>query len=190
MEETDGTRDFARAVRATLYDLAGPFSRPATFLEARDDRLLLALDDLLQTNPSSPLVAKLWEMSLDWKGIFFPRSISVSIHVDNSLKKGIAATCAGSVLLGKAAQVTAKSGFIDVQLNDAKSCEPTSAENLLAGKGAAVWVSPADMNDLIGDGVYPKDTKLEGALSPLPKHLSSERSIEHLEHQTMLRPPL
>jgi hypothetical protein len=190
IEETDATRDFVRAVRATLYDLAGPFSRPATFLEARDDRVLLALDDLLQSNPSSPLVAKLWEMSLDWKGIFFPRSISVSIHADSSLKKGIAATCAGSVLLGKAAQVSAKNGFIDIQLDDAKSCEPTSAENLLAGKVAAIWVSLADMNDLVGEGIYQKDRRLEGILSPLPKHLSSERSSEHLKQQTMLRSPL
>jgi hypothetical protein len=190
IEETDTTRDFARAVRATLYDLAGPFSRPTTFLEARDDRVLLAFDDLLKRNPSSPLVAKLWEMSLDWKGIFFPRSISVSILEDNTLKKGSAATCAGSVLLSKAAQVSARNGFVDVQLDDAKSCEPTSAESLLAGNVATIWVSPADMNDLVGDGIYPKDRGLEGLLSPLPKHLSSERPSEYLERYTMLRSPL
>jgi hypothetical protein len=190
IEETDATRDFVRAVRATLYDLAGPFSRPTTFLEARDDRVLLAFDDLLQRNPSSPLVAKLWEMSLDWKGIFFPRSISVSIHEDNALRKGIAATCAGSVLLSKAAQVSARNAFLDVQLDDAKLCEPTSAESLLAGKVAKIWISPVDMNELVGDGIYSNNRQLDGILSPLPKHLSSELSSEHLDRQTMLGSPL
>jgi hypothetical protein len=189
IEETDATRDFVRAVRAILYDLAGPFSRPKTFLEARDERVLLALDDLLQNNPSSPLVAKLWEMSLDWKGIFFPRSINVAIHVDNTLKRGLAATCAGSVLLGKAAQVSAGTGFLDVQLDEAKPCEPTSTESLLAGKVARIWVSPADMHELVEDGNYPMDRGLEGILSPLPKHLSSERPSEHPERQTMLKSP-
>jgi hypothetical protein len=188
--ETDATRDFVRAVRATLYDLAGPFSRPTTFLEARDDRVLLALDDLLQHNPSSPLVAKLWEMSLDWKGIFFPRSINVSILEDSTLKKGTAATCAGSVLLSKAAQLSARNGFLDIQLDEAKPCEPTSPESLLAGNVATIWISPADRNELVGEEVSPNDRRLEGILSPLPKHLSSERSSEHLDHETMLRSPL
>jgi hypothetical protein len=37
INETETTRDFVRAVRSTL--LEGPFSRPATLLDA-DDRLL------------------------------------------------------------------------------------------------------------------------------------------------------
>jgi hypothetical protein len=190
VEETDATRDFVRAVRATVYDLAGPFSRPSTFLEARDDRVLLALDDLLERNPSSPLVAKLWEMSLDWKGIFFPRSINVSINEDNTLKKGVAATCAGSVLLGKGAQLSVRNGFLDVQLDEAKPCEPTSPESLLTGKVATIWISPVDLTELVGEGISPNDGRLAGILSPLPKHLSSESSSEHLDHETMLRSPL
>jgi hypothetical protein len=98
IEETEAKRDFARGVRAALYDLAGPFSRPRTFLEAHDDRVLSAFDDLL---PSSPLVTKLWEMSLNLEGIFVPREINVSIHEDHALKKRIAAAYAGSVLLNK-----------------------------------------------------------------------------------------
>ena len=86
--------------------------------------------------------------------------------------------------------MSARNGFIDIALDDAKSCEPTSAENLLAGKSAAIWVSPADMDELAGNGIYPKDRGLEGILSPLPKHLSSERSSERVTHQTMLKSPL
>jgi hypothetical protein len=143
IKQTDATtRDFDREVRKLLYDLAGPFSRPATFQEAQNDRMLSAFEDF---DPSSPLVAKLWEVSLDWKGIFFPRSITISIYVDNTLKEGGAATCAGSVLLNKAAQVSARNGFIDVQLEEGKSCEPTSARDLLVGKVAKIWVSPDDI---------------------------------------------
>ena len=69
IEETDSTREFVRAVRTMLYDLAGPFSRPATFLDAPDDRILLAIDDLFERKPSSPLVAKLWEMSLEMRAL-------------------------------------------------------------------------------------------------------------------------
>lgn len=187
IKETDAiTRDFDREVRTMLYDLAGPFSRPTTFQEAQDDRMLSAFEDL---DPASPLVAKLWEMSLDWKGIFFPRSVSVSIHLDNTLKKGWAATCAGSMLLSKAAQVSARDGFIDVQLEEAKSCEPTSARDLLSGKVAKIWVSPDDMNELVGEGKYPRTEGLEGMLSPLPKHLSTG-SLEHQTIQTtMLKSP-
>jgi hypothetical protein len=96
IEETEATRDAVRAVRTMLYDLAGPFARPATFLEARDDRVLLAIDDLYEHNPASPVVAKLWEMSLDMKGIFEPRDIRISIREDKSLASGVAATCAGT----------------------------------------------------------------------------------------------
>jgi hypothetical protein len=99
-KETETTRDFVRAVRSTLYDLEGPFSRPATFLEA-DDRVLNAIDDLYQQKPASPLVTKLWEMSLDMKGIFEPRDIKISIQEDKSLSSGVAATCTGNIWLGR-----------------------------------------------------------------------------------------
>jgi hypothetical protein len=186
IEESDTNRDFVRAVRAILYDLKGPFSPPTTFVEARDVRVLSALDDLLQQNPASPLLAALWEKSLDWKGIFVPRSLNIVIHEDDAQKPGIAATCAGSMLLGKAAMVLARSEYVEVKLDEAKPCEPTSAEGLLAGKVAKIWLSPADMNDLVKGGTYPTDVGLEGTMSPLPKHLSGERSNRHLERQTML----
>ena len=135
IEETDATRDFVRAVRATLYDLAGPFSRPATFLEARDDRLLLALDDLLQSNPSSPLVAKLWEMSF-----YLERHILPALDKCFNTRGQFSQERNRRDMRGKRAAWQGRSsvgqnGFIDIQLDDAKSCEPTSTENLLARQG-------------------------------------------------------
>ena len=115
-------------MRQLLYDLAGPFARPATFMDASDDRLLLALDDLVANKPSSPLVAKLWEMSLDWKGIFQPRIVKVDIQLDSTLKANVAATCAGSILLEKSAQVANEQGDVGVSviISKAKPCAATS----------------------------------------------------------------
>src|SRR5690606_20112837 len=62
LEESDETGEFARSIRTILYDLAGPFSRPDTFVDAADGRVLLALRDLDEQKPSSPLLVKLWEM--------------------------------------------------------------------------------------------------------------------------------
>jgi hypothetical protein len=104
MKETEGTREFMRAVRSLLDDLAGPFSPPNTFVEA-DSRLLQALDDLYNHNPTSPLAVSLWEMNLNLRGIFSPRTIDVSVQVDEGLSDGVAATCTGSPLLGKLGEV-------------------------------------------------------------------------------------
>jgi hypothetical protein len=162
IEETETTRDVARAVRTMLYDLVGPFARPATFLEAPDDRLLLAVDDLYERNPVSPIITKLWEMSLDFKGIFELRNIRVSGQEDPSLPSGVAATCVGNIWLGKVAQK--------------RSC--------VSG------LSPTDMDHLIGNqtsGIGRKETTGTGAnetsmiakelhaiLTPLPKNLEPE----------------
>jgi hypothetical protein len=124
VEETGATRDMARAVRTMLYDLAGPFARPTTFLEAPDERLLLAIDDLYERNPSSPVVTKLWEMSLDMKGIFEPRDIRISVREDKSLPSGVAATCTGNLWLGRVGLIRTddEGQAISPRIEVAKAC--------------------------------------------------------------------
>ena len=173
MRETDDTRQFIQAIRGMLYDLAGPFSRPATFLNAPDDRVLLALDDVYRRNPSSPLVAALWEMSLDLKGIFSPREIIVAVRADGSLKDGNAATCAGSLLLDRDAMVSSDEGrLIGVHVVEPKSCQATTAESMLAGKETVLWVSVTDMSNLLGTATPPADGILKAKLVPIPKRLT------------------
>ena len=178
IEETDSTREFVRAVRTMLYDLAGPFSRPATFLDAPDDRILLAIDDLFERKPSSPLVAKLWEMSFEMKGAFALRDIQITIREDKSLRSRVAATCAGSILLGRVGvlRTDEEKQPIEIRVDEARPCVPTSPEGLLAGKKALVWISPSDMKDLIGGAVSTNEKSLHATLMPLPKYLSPEKS--------------
>jgi hypothetical protein len=174
MKETDDTRQFIQAVRGLLFDLAGPFSRPATFLNAPDARVLLALDDVYKRNPANPLIAALWEMSLDLKGIFSLRQVNVAVREDKSLKEGTAATCAGSLLLDKVAIVNSSGErLIGVRVAEPKPCEPTSAENMLAGKETALWVSAADMSNLIGAAPALAAGKIQAKLVPIPKRLAA-----------------
>jgi hypothetical protein len=162
IKETETTRDFVRAVRSTLYDLEGPFSRPATFLEA-DDRVLNAIDDLYQQKPASPLVTKLWEMSLDMKGIFEPRDIKISIQEDKSLASGVAATCTGNIWLGRVGLIKMDDRVIGPRIEVRKACGTPS-----------VWLSPTDMNHLVGNKAFGGDLKLHAILTPLPANLSPD----------------
>jgi hypothetical protein len=177
IEETDETREFVRAVRAMLYDLAGPFSRPATFLDAPDDRMLLAIDDLYERNPASPVVAKLWEMSLDLQGIFALREINVSIREDKALRNGSAATCSGSMLLDKAGFARTPEGhLVGVRVDVARACGPTSPAGLLAGKPTKVWMSPVDITNLTGQAISATEKDIDATLILLPKTLMAEPS--------------
>jgi hypothetical protein len=177
IEETDDTREFVRAVRTMLYDLAGPFSRPATFLDAPDDRMLLAIDDLYERNPASPVVAKLWEMSLDLQGIFALREINVSIREDKALRNGRAATCSGSMLLDKAGLArTAEGLMVGVRVDVARVCGPTSPAGLLAGKPTKIWMSPEDVANLTGQAISATEKDIDATLILLPKTLMAEPS--------------
>jgi hypothetical protein len=177
IEETDDTREFVRAVRTMLYDLAGPFSRPATFLDAPDDRILLAIDDLYERNPASPVVAKLWEMSLDLQGIFALREINASIHEDKALRNGSAATCSGSMLLDKAGLARTPEGhMVGLRVDVARACGPTSPAGLLAGKPTKVWMSPADIANLTGQAISATEKGIDATLILLPKTLTAEPS--------------
>jgi len=164
IKETDTTRDFVHAVRSTLFDLAGPFSRPATFLEA-DDRVADAIDDLYQQKPASPLVTKLWEMSLDMKGIFEPRDIKISILEDKRLASGFAATCTGNIWLGRI-------GLI--RMDDKRPAIGLRIEVPRACGTSRVWLSPTDMNSLIGDEAFESGQELHAILTPLPANLSPD----------------
>jgi hypothetical protein len=177
IEETDSSRKFMRAVRALLFDLKGPFSRPTTFSEAPDDRVLDAIDDLLEREPSSPLVAKLWEMSLEMNGVFALRDVKVSIREDKSLKSRVAATCNGSILLGRVGvlRTDEEKQPIEVRVDEARPCAPTSPQGLLAGKSTLLYISPSDMNDLIGSGLSTNDDELHATLMPLPRNLSTQK---------------
>jgi hypothetical protein len=177
VEETDDTREFVQAVRGILYDLAGPFRRPATLLDAPDDRMISALTDLFERKPASPVLAKLWEESLNWSGIFSMRKINISIREDHSLKKGIGATCAGSILLDRDTQVSSSDegqGFT-LHIVGRKPCTPTSPLEMLAGEAATVWVSPLDMSALaeVKTSSSTKDHELRATLFPLPTYLTN-----------------
>ena len=177
IEESDDTREFVRAVRAMLYDLAGPFSRPATFRDVQDSRVLLALHDLYELQPASPVVAKLWEMSLELEGVFAPREISVLIHEDKNLRNGSAATCAGNVLLDKAGLVrTIEDRLVGLRINEARVCPATSPEALLAGKATKLWISPTDMVNLTGEAISTNKNGIDAKLIPLPKNLIADLS--------------
>jgi hypothetical protein len=177
IEETEATRDVVRAMRTMLYDLAGPFARPVTFLEAPDDRLLLAIDDLYERNPASPVVTKLWELSLDMKGIFEPRDIKVSIREDKSLPSGVAATCAGNVWLGRVGLIRMEDEgqAISPHIEIAKACGPSAGEPQ-AEKRSQVWLSPSDRNNLIANETTGAGKEFYAILTPLPKSLVPETS--------------
>jgi hypothetical protein len=169
-EETDATPDVARAVRTMLYDLAGPFARPATFLEAPDDRLLLALDDLYERNPASPIITKLWEMSLDMKGMFEPRDIRISVREDKGLPSGVAATCAGNIWLGKVSLIRMddEGQAISSRIEVAKACGTSPQAK------SRIWLSPSDMDNLFGNETSGTGKELHAILTPLPKTLVPE----------------
>ena len=160
-----------------LYDLAGPFSRPATFRDVQDSRVLLALHDLYELQPASPVVAKLWEMSFELEGVFAPREISVLIHEDKNLRNGSAATCAGNVLLDKAGLVrTIEDRLVGLRINEARVCPATSPEALLAGKATKLWISPTDMVNLTGEAISTNKNGINAKLIPLPKNLIADLS--------------
>ena len=186
--ETDAARDSARAMRTMLYDLAGPFARPATL---RDDRFLLAIDDLFNRHPDNPIITKLWEMSLDLEGIFEPRDIRISVREDESLPSGVAATCVGSILLGKVGLIRIDDeggAAIGPRIERAKVCR-ASAEEAQERK-PRVWLSPSDLSNLVGNriariggnetsGVGGNESsvalqELHAILTPLPRNLVPE----------------
>jgi hypothetical protein len=176
IKETETTRDFVRAVRSTLYDLEGPFLRPTTLLDA-DDRLLDAIDDLYQQKPASSLVTKLWEMSLDMKGIFEPRDIKISIWEDKSLASGVAATCTGTIWLGRVGliRIEDEGHWIGPRIEVPRACG-TSADEPHENNKTRVWLSPTDMNNLIGNETFGSGQELRAILTPLPRNLSPEIS--------------
>lgn len=174
LEAGEATREFARSIRTILYDLAGPFSRPDTFMGVPDDRVLLALRDLDEHEPSSPLLVKLWEMSLDLGGLFRLRDIKVSILEDERLKDGTAATCVGSMLLNRAGLISTdgnRGRFIQVQVGEPRPCTPATSEALLAGQRTLIWLSPNDMDDLRASAT--RSLTLDGIIIPMPRNLSN-----------------
>ncbi len=143
IEETEETYNFIHALRKLLYNLEGPFSRPKTFVEAGDDRIISAFEDLYIEKPSSPLIAKLWEMSLEWQSLFAPREIKVFIRKDETLEKSTASACIGSLLLNKSALIltTSKEKFVEVSVNQTQPCQSASPERLLAGEKINIGLS-------------------------------------------------
>src|SRR5262245_54440800 len=132
IKETDQTREFVRAVRTMLYDLDGPFARPATFTQAPDARVLSGIDDLFEREPSSPLLAKLWEMGLEMNGVFALRDIQISLREDKTLKTRVAATCHGSILLGRVGVLRTDEDKqpIEIHVDEGRPCTPTSPQGL------------------------------------------------------------
>ncbi len=182
-KETDDNRDFAREVRKIMYDLDGPFARDTTFLEAEDDRLINALDDLFQKKPASPLIVRLWEDSLNWSSIFSIRKIDVLIKEDQDLHRGTAATCVGSILLNRDSQVSSyEEGeeFITVRIAETKPCSAASPADLLGGKEATVWISSSDMHALIRAKAQSLTaaSELHATLFAMPRYLTNRAEPE------------
>jgi hypothetical protein len=180
MEDTEGTHAFMHSVRELLYDLAGPFARPITFSEARDGRLLEALEDLAKQEPASPLVVRLWEMYLNLQGIFSPRAVKASVSIDQTLQAGIAETCNGSPLLEKGGiiQASVKSdepqSMIKVFVHKARLCKSPTAEEMLSGKEVKLWLSSADMENLLLRKEFEDRVSIKADLLPEPAALVSE----------------
>ena len=180
MKETNDNHPFMHAMRGLLYDLTGPFSRPDTFVEAPDGRLLQALQDLYDREPSSPLAVAIWEMNLNLQGIFNPRAINASIQLDKNLAEGIAETCNGSPLLEKVGiiQLDVKSDepqpMIKVRIQKPMICVSTKTEDMLAGKETTIWLSANDMNNLVMDRPMVDNSVLHAKVMPQAMSLVGE----------------
>lgn len=178
--------DAASALRKMLYNLEGPFKSPVTFSEA-DARLVTAFNELYKLDPESPVLTKLWEDSLDFKGIFQLRAIKVSLREDARLPSAVAAACAGSIWLDKIGLISIEDGgpTIGTRIDVPMPCG-ASAGDPQAGKEFRIWLAPKDMATLIGHrtswasgettGVARNGTssiakELGGFLIPLPKDL-------------------
>lgn len=138
-EEKREVVDFAIAIRTMLYDLKGPFARPQTFREASDDRILDALDDL---SDDSPIRATLWQMQLNWQGIFTPPPLTLLARESHSLSELEAAVCVGSVLLDKRLMISGPKGLVQVHVNQSRlGCNARKGTDLLAGEAEEIWVA-------------------------------------------------
>jgi hypothetical protein len=180
MQDGEGTHAFMHEVRELLYDLEGPFAPPSTFAEARDARLLEALEDLARRHPTSPLVVRLWQMNLNLEGIFSPRPVKTVVKVDQTLQAGIAATCSGSPLLEKAGIIQAAvkndeaQSMIKVLMHKAKLCRSPTAEEILGGQEVRLWISVTDMENLLLRDDVAGEPTVKAELLPEPASLVSE----------------
>ncbi len=160
----EATAEVTSGIRRLLFNLEGPFQRPGTLVGA-DGRLLDALDDLDSTpgaQATSPLLAGLWQRSLDRTGVFRPRSFNADVKL---LFVGPAApgqpviyACPGSEFVGKDATVWtggetpgAVTGLIvaDLQRFDCPDAD-RSLEELLAGQPARLALDGATYRGLFG----------------------------------------
>jgi hypothetical protein len=122
--------DVARALRTMLYNLEGSFKSPMTFSGA-DERLVTALNELCEQDPESPVITKLWENSLDFKGIFQLRDIQVSLREDASLPSGVGATCPDDILFKKSGAIRIDregGGMISLRIDQARFCGASAGE--------------------------------------------------------------
>jgi hypothetical protein len=64
---------------------------------------------------------------------------------------------------------------IEIRVDEGRPCAPTSPQGLIAGKRTPVWISPSDLNDLIGGTASTSDKELHATLMPLPKDLTTTK---------------
>ena len=155
---------FIAGIRNTLYNLEGPFSPPGTLSGITHARLLDAFDELHRKDKNNPLLESIWEGIVGSERDFLKlRAVeNVQAKLDSDLNEGIAKTCSGSFLLGKAAIVTsveagtgATSGSspIQVYINERMLCpngHAPSGRDLIHGKGTTINLSLKDMQQLQG----------------------------------------
>ncbi|MEZ5785149.1 MAG: hypothetical protein R3D62_01385 [Xanthobacteraceae bacterium] len=166
--------DAASALRRMLYNLEGPFKSPVTFSEA-DARLVTAFNELYQLDPESPVLTKLWEDSLDFKGIFQLRAIKVSLREDARLDSGVAAACAGSVWLDKIGLISIEDGgpTIGTRIDVPMPCG-ASVDDPQAGKEFRIWLASEDMATLLGPRTAWGGGETTGAGGPATSRTAKE----------------
>ncbi len=158
----------AKRLRAMLWDLRGPFELPNT-LRGADERMIKALDDLdapssqVATDKlaqASGLLAAMWNLSLDRKGIFRPRFFRAKVEVVHRAPASdedhiVVLACPGSALVsGRVMSLYTDQNSImaevtqDPSLFDCGGSALTAAQ-LLAGGKARLGLSEKAFKDLM-----------------------------------------
>jgi|GEM_PF-2457795 len=156
----DDPNGLAAALRELLYDLDGPFAPPHTLAGATDDRLLrealaaleVDLDKIAALTPEAvnPLLASLWEQSLERDGVLKARPIQAVLRPAGNIEPGRAFACDLSMLDNKEVTIVGQGGRLLVEAN--VFCDPPAPQprELLGGAVERLWVSREDFAVLAG----------------------------------------
>jgi hypothetical protein len=182
----DDPSGLAAELRRLLYDLQGPFATPHTLAGAPDDRLLQAFDaldidfgkaDEVTPEAVSPLLASLWQQSLNRDGVLRPRAIRATLRPAGGIERHRALACTNSVLDGKEVTVSGGHVLMRFRVDANQFCDRPAPRprELLVGVAERLYVPREDFAELVGgEQRTSKDVRLVvspralGVLSPTP----------------------